>query len=325
MTQSAVPPYLHTFSIPTPFPVGPVNVYLAEGEPLTLVDAGPCCDPALELLEKALSGCGYRVADLQRIILTHAHADHCGMAAELARVSGAEVLTHAANGPWLDKHANTQRLAFYAEVMYWAGVPAKTLAGLARMQRGVERYSEFVVPDRVLADGDVLQLGGEDWRVLHTPGHAGGLICLYQPQRRLLISSDHLLRDISSNPVVEPPAPGETERPRCLVKYMAQLRRVAELDVALALPGHGPPITDHRALIRERLDFHTERACRVLDTLGDDALTVHEIASVLFPDLDFINYFLALSEVIGHLQWLEVEGRVTHNEQGDVARWRQVG
>jgi len=325
MTQSAVPPYLHTLSIPTPFPIGPVNVYLAEGEPLTLVDAGPCYDPARESLTKALAERGYRVADLRRIILTHAHADHCGMAAELARVSGAEVLTHAANIPWLDKRADTRRLAFYGEVMCWAGVPAKTLVGLSKMRRGVERYSESVAPDRALADGDVLQLGGEDWRVLHTPGHAGGLICLYQPQRRLLISSDHLLRDISSNPVVEPPAPGETERPRCLVEYMAQLRRVAELDVALALPGHGPSITDHRALIRERLDFHTERACHIFEAIGDAALTVHEIASVLFSDLDFINYFLALSEVIGHLQWLEVEGRVTHTEQSGVAHWRRAG
>jgi glyoxylase-like metal-dependent hydrolase (beta-lactamase superfamily II) len=324
MTHLAVPPYLHTFSIPTPFPVGPVNVYLAEGEPLTLVDAGPRYDPARESLERALAGCGYRVADLQRIIITHAHADHCGMAAELARASGAEVLAHAASLPWLEKQASARRLAFYAEVMHWSGVPVKALVDLSRMRRGVERYDEPVVPDGTLADGDVLPLGGEDWRVLHTPGHAGGLICLYQPQRRVIISSDHLLRDISSNPVVEPPAPGETERPRRLVEYMAQLRRVAELDVALALPGHGPPITDHRALIRERLAFHEQRGRHMLDVVGDDALTAHEIASLLFPDLDPVNYFLAISEVVGHLQWLEVEGRVTHIEQGGVARWQAV-
>lgn len=324
MVLSTAPSYLHTFPIPTPFPVGPVNVYLAEGEPLTLVDTGPRYDPARESLEEALRGCGYRVSDLQRIVLTHAHVDHCGLAAELARVSGAEVLTHAANVPWLDKRAHTRRLAFYWKVMRWAGVPAKTLVGLFGMRRGVGRFDEPVVPDGTLADGDLLRLGDEDWQVLHTPGHAGGLICLYQPQRRLLISSDHLLRDISSNPLVEPPAPGETERPRRLVEYMAQLQRVYEFDITLALPGHGPSITDHRALIRKRLAFHEARACCVLETLGDEALTVHEVASAIFPVLDSINYFLALSEVIGHLQWLEFEGRVMHDEQGGVARWRAV-
>jgi len=325
MTHCAVPPYLHTFSIPTPFPVGPVNVYLAEGEPLTLIDTGPRYGPAREPLEKGLAGCGYRVADLRRIVLTHAHADHCGLAAELTRISGAEVLTHVANLPWLVGGADARLLAFYGEVMHWAGVPAEVLMGLARMQRGMDRYAETVVPDRTLADGDALRLGGEDWHVLHTPGHAGGLICLYQPERRLLISSDHLLRDISSNPLVEPPAQGEAERPRRLVEYMAQLQRVAELDIVLALPGHGPIITDHRTLIRERLAFHEERARHMLEVLGDDTLTIHEIGSTLFPDLGPVNTFLAISEVIGHLQWLEVEGRVMCTEQGGVARWRRVG
>jgi len=323
MTESTIPDYLHTISLPTPFPVGPVNVYLAEGEPLTLVDTGPRYDLAREALGAALAGRGYRVAGLQRIVLTHAHPDHCGLAAELVRASGAEVLTHAANLPWLTDDADARSLVFYGKVMRWAGVPVKALMGLARTQRSTDRYAEPVTPDCTLADGDVLQLGDEGWRVLHTPGHAGGLLCLYQPQRRLLISSDHLLRDISSNPLVEPPAPGETELPRRLVEYMAQLRRVAELDVALALPGHGPPITDHRALIRERLAFHEKRARRVLETLDDDTLTVHEIASALFPGLDHINYFLALSEVIGHLQWLEVEGRVAHTERNGVAFWRR--
>jgi glyoxylase-like metal-dependent hydrolase (beta-lactamase superfamily II) len=324
MTHPTIPPYLHTLSIPTPFPVGPVNVYLAEGDPLTLVDAGPRYDPARQALENGLTGRGYGVADVQRAVLTHAHADHCGLAAELVRASGAEVLTHAVSVPWLEKSANARRLAFYAEVMRWAGVPVKTLVDLSRMRRGVERYDESIVPDGTLADGDALQLGGEDWRVLHTPGHAGGLICLYQPRRRLLISSDHLLRDISSNPVVEPPAPGETGRPRRLVEYMAQLRRVAALDVALALPGHGPPITDHRALIRERLVFHEARARHMLEVMGERALTAHEMAGVLFPDVDPVDYFLAISEVVGHLQWLEVEGRVVHDEHGGVARWRRV-
>ena len=324
MTHPVIPPYLRTFSIPTPFPVGPVNLYLAEGEPLTLIDAGPRYQPAREALETALAGCGYGVADVQRIVLTHAHADHCGLAAELARISGAEVLTHAANLPWLEKSASARRLAFYAEVMHWAGVPVKTLVDLARMRRGVEQYDELLVPDGTLADGDVLPLGGEDWRVLHTPGHAGGLICLYQPRRRLLLSSDHLLRDISSNPVVEPPAPGETERPRRLVEYMAQLRRVAALDVALALPGHGPPIADHRAIIRERLAFHEARARRMLDVMGERALTAYEIAQVLFPEVDPVDCFLAISEVVGHLQWMEAEAWVTHDERAGVARWRQV-
>jgi len=324
MTKSPIPSYLHTFSVPTPFPVGPVNLYLAEGEPLTLLDVGPRYDPARKALEGALSERGYRVTDLQRIILTHAHPDHCGLAAELARESGAEVLAHAATGLRLAKDGEKERVAFYGEIMHWAGVPMEMLVPLAGARQDASHFTEPLTPDRTLADGDLLQLGSEDWQVLHTPGHTGDLICLYQSQRRLLLSSDHLLRHISSNPVVEQPAPGQSERPRRLVEYMAQLRRVAEMDVALALPGHGPPITDHRALIRQRLAFHEERARRILETIGDTSLTAHEIVGRLFSGLDPINHFLAISEVIGHLQWLEVEGRVTCDERGGVAVWQRA-
>jgi glyoxylase-like metal-dependent hydrolase (beta-lactamase superfamily II) len=173
-------------------------------------------------------------------------------------------------------------------------------------------------------DGDLIRLGYDDWQVLYTPGHTGGLICLYQPDRQLLISSDHLLRDISSNPIVDPPAPGETEPPRRLVQYLEQLHRVAELDVAVALPGHGPPISDHRAVIERRLSLHEERADRMLEALDGGALTAHQIADELFPDLDPLNAFLAVSEVIGHLQWLEKEGEVVQDKRRSVARWRAV-
>src|SRR5574341_1755566 len=90
---------LHLIPIPTPFPVGPVNVYLAEGNPLTLIDTGPKDGAALAALEAGLAQHGRRVEDLRRIVLTHHHADHIGLVARLAARSGAEVLTHPYNLP----------------------------------------------------------------------------------------------------------------------------------------------------------------------------------------------------------------------------------
>jgi glyoxylase-like metal-dependent hydrolase (beta-lactamase superfamily II) len=333
VTEPAIPGYLHRISIPTPFPVGPVNVYLAEGEQLTLVDTGPRYDPARRRLTDALSDRGYRVADLRRIVVTHTHADHYGLAAQLTSISRAQVWTHTANASRLAGDGSMVRevwqdvrgVILYARIMRWSGVPLPMMMELASMRRGLGQYAEPLTPDHTIGEGDAIQLGSDDWDVLHTPGHSGGLICLYQPEWQLLISSDHLLRDISSNPIVDPPAPGETEPPRRLVQYLGQLRRVAGLEVALALPGHGPPITDHRALIQRRLSFHEERADGILETLDDRALTAHQIASEFFPDLDPINAFLAISEVIGHLQWLEAEGEVAQTKRAGVARWWAVG
>lgn len=324
MSQSTILDYLHQLSLPTPFPVGPVNVYLAEGERLTLVDTGPRYDPARETLRNQLNELGYQVSDLQRIVLTHTHADHCGLAADLVAESGAEVWTHEENVEQLAGDGDTQRMTFYAQLLRWSGVPLPVMMKLAKVQRGLREFAKPVTPDHLLADGDAFEIGDEMWQVLHTPGHTGGLICLYQPERRLLISSDHLLRDISSNAMVDPAPPGSAERPRRLVQYLAQLRRVAQLDLRLTLPGHGPPITDHRALIQERLAFHEERADRIREALDDRTLNAYQLTRILFPELDAVNTFLAVSEVIGHLQWLEARGQVNHAERGGVAHWRRV-
>ena len=327
--MSRIPPYLHRLSIPTPFPVGPVNVYVVEEEDgLSLIDVGPRFDPARERLREGIAALGYRLHDVRRIVLTHVHSDHAGMAAEVVEASGARVLTHPLNFPELADYAaeRERRLAFYAALMQEAGMPPEAMAQIAAARREYGRFAQAVRPDHPLEDGATVHLGGEPWQVLHTPGHTGGLICLYQPERRLLLSSDHLLRDVSSNPIVEPPREEGEPRPKRLLDYLAQLERVAEMDVDLALPGHGPLITDVKGLIERRLSFHRQRARGVLKVLGDGERSAYEISLALFPDLDPINRFLAVSEVIGHLDWLEEEGRVTSRMDGSIRRWvRKAG
>ena len=93
-------------------------------------------------------------------------------------------------------------------------MPANLVAVIEEATRGLRRFARSVDVDTPLGGGDHLSLAGYDWQVLHTPGHAGGLVCLYEPEGGTLLSSDHLLADISSNPVVEPPLPGEQQRPK---------------------------------------------------------------------------------------------------------------
>ena len=195
--------------------------------------------------------------------------------------SGARVLTHRRNQYWLTDFPNewVRRHDFYAAVFEESGLSPELREAVRAATDVTARFAESVPVARLLDEGDVLTLDGAPWQVLFLPGHAGGLICLYQPERRLLLSSDHLLKHITSNPLLEPPARGETVRRRSLVDYLASLRRVADLDVVLALPAHGEPISDHRGLIQERFGFHRERQERILALLGNGGRTAYEIAA----------------------------------------------
>jgi glyoxylase-like metal-dependent hydrolase (beta-lactamase superfamily II) len=318
--------HLHAIALPTPFPVGPVTVYLADapGEPLTLMDTGPRTAEARSALESALALLGYRLADLDRIIISHAHADHFGLAAELVAVSGAEVWSHPWNEAALGDYASDreQRTTFYVELLRRAAVPEEVMAKVGGATQGVNRYAGPVVVARMLEEGDRLQLAGRTWQVLHTPGHAAGLICLYEPESRVLLSSDHLLADISSNPVVEPPPPGHDQRLHSLALYRASLQRVANLEISLALPSHGPPIRDVPSLVEQRLSFHDQRVEHVAAALQNGNCTTWEITLALFPNRSPLDTFLAVSEVIGHLDVMRLEGRVAREEVGGIDRWR---
>lgn len=317
--------HLRALELPTPFPVGPVLVYLADqpGEPLTLIDTGPLHPPTRAVLDADLATLGYRPADLERIVVTHAHVDHFGLAAGLVAVSGASVCSHPWNVSSLgDGQDEPERsAAFYAGLLHQAAVPPEVADAVHWVTRGMQQFARPVAVSATLDEGDTLRLVGRDWQVLHTPGHSAGLICLYDSRSRVLLSDDHLLADISSNPVVEPPPPGHAERLRSLVEYRAALCRVAALDVGLALPSHGPVIDDVPGLVARRLAFHRQRLERIVAALRAGALTTWDVTQALFPGRPPLDTFLAVSEVIGHLDVLEMDGRITARHNGPVVQW----
>jgi glyoxylase-like metal-dependent hydrolase (beta-lactamase superfamily II) len=320
-----MPPHLIT--LPTPFPVGPVNVYLLEGDPPTLVDCGPKHPDSLAALEAGLAEHGHGLEDIRQLILTHHHVDHVGLAKTVVERSGAVVFSHPYNIPYLaDYNAERERhLPFYAQIWIEGGVPGRIVEQMRKANDGIARWLDPVAVTRTIDEGDAVTAGGAVWRVYHTPGHAGGLICLHNPATNELIADDHLLRDISSNPIMEPPPVGGAAgpRPKRLVEYMHHMQRMADLKPVVAYPGHGEPVTDVAALVQRRLTFHRRRADKIYQALGASPLTLWEITQPLFPNLTRgMDYFLALSEVMGHLDVLVEAGRVEIVREGEVVRWK---
>jgi glyoxylase-like metal-dependent hydrolase (beta-lactamase superfamily II) len=155
--------------------------------------------------------------------------------------------------------------------------------------------------------------------VRHRPGHSPTDTVFHDRERRILIAADHLLGHISSNPLITRARDGTSGRPQALVQYLDSLAATREMDVGLVLPGHGDPITDHRALIDQRFALHARRADKIHRLLVERPRSPYEIAQALWGNIAVTQAYLTLSEVLGHLDVLANEGRVQEVEREGVS------
>jgi glyoxylase-like metal-dependent hydrolase (beta-lactamase superfamily II) len=138
----------------------------------------------------------------------------------------------------------------------------------------------------------------------------------------MLIAADHLLKRISSNPLITR-APGGGRR-RALMEYMDSLAKTRAMELDLVLPGHGDPITDHRDLIDRRFDLTRRRAEKIRRLIAEQPRSAYEIAQSLWGNVAVTQAYLTLSEVIGHTDLLADEGKVREAEDGGVVRFEAV-
>jgi glyoxylase-like metal-dependent hydrolase (beta-lactamase superfamily II) len=318
---------IHALAIPTPFMVGRVNAYLIEDEPLTLIDSGPNSAKALDELEQALAARGHAVEDLELLVVSHQHIDHFGLAPILARRSGAEVAALDQLAPVLARFgAEAEFDDLFAEhTMLRHGIPAEIVTALRAVSASFRAWGAAVEVTRPLADGSLLALRDRSLRVLHRPGHSPSDTVFVDERRSIMLAADHLIEHISSNPLLARPLGVEGEytgpRPKALVTYIDSLRQTREMDLSLVLSGHGRPITDHVALIDERLRMHRRRAERIRKMVASGPRTAHEIAQELWGNVAVTQAYLTLSEVLGHVDLLLDEGALREAESDGVARF----
>ncbi len=305
--------------IPTPFMVGRVNCYLIEDDPLTLIDTGPNSGKALDELETQLAALGHAIEDLERIIITHQHIDHMGLAAILARRSGAEVAALDLLAPVLEQYRENAEAddTFAGTLMRRHGIPDEVRIALRTVSQSFRSWGGAVGVDLRLHPGDLLKMGNRTLEVHHRPGHSPSDTIFWDPQRAILLGADHLIARISSNPLISRPLDGSSERPKALITYLQSLRLTREMAIEVVYPGHGEPVSDHVELIDQRFLMHERRAAKIARLLDDGPLSAFEIARALWGNVAVTQSFLTLSEVIGHADLLIERGEIVEQHDPD--------
>ena len=302
------PDSVRTITVPTPFPVGPVNVHVILREPITLVDSGPLTDEAFEALSAGLAGAGLKVADIERVLLTHGHQDHFGLAQRVADLSGAPLL---GGRPDRSLFRMTRDVKLMLDSLARAdfGIGARFL-----MVVSVCHVEHFATPLSVwdeLVGGETLP--GDGWSVVvrATPGHTPGSLTFEIPEAGVLFTGDTVLRDITPNAIVEE----DPERPgapfRSVSRYFETLDAIeASNATSSLLTGHGRAIPDYPAHLERVKRKYATRIHQMERFLASGPKTVRELTVSLFPKVTAVNVFLAYSEVLGFLMYLEDKGRV---------------
>ena len=314
---------IHRLQIPTPFAVGRVNCYLIEDDPLTLVDTGPNSGKSLDELEHQLADLGRSIADIELVVLTHQHIDHLGLVEIIADRSGADVAAIDVVVPFVENFGDDIEAddKFAASLMLSHGIPEDVVVALRSVSRSFRAWGAKAKVTRPLHDGEQLKLRDRSLEVQHRPGHSPSDTVFWDADREILICADHLIAHISSNPLISRPLDGSDERPHALMIYIESLRKTRELPARILLPGHGEPITDHRALIDERFALHRKRSEKIHGLISERPRTAYEIAQELWGNVAVTQAFLTLSEVLGHMDLLAADGRAREVVDGELIRF----
>ncbi len=335
-------PGLHQIKTPMPRPELPyVFAYLFEGaDGITLFDCGFGTPEATAALTAGLAERGHEPSDIRRLIISHGHPDHYGMAGWVKeRAPGCELVMLEQEWSWLRAREGTPEEWIrrsdgwltrhgMGEGEIAEGHRAEEASGRGRMGA----WSN-VEPDTLLHDGELLTFDGWELEAVWTPGHTPGHLCMFERRHRLMLTGDHVLPHISPNVSLH----AEQEGASPLADFRRSLERIATYDSALGLAAHEFTIADLPGRCRELLHHHDERLDEVVAAVdvapAELGATAREVAGRVrwntgaFGDFPLMMQRSAIGETLAHLQLLADDGRLARAEHEDggeqpLIRWR---
>ncbi|MBN1104915.1 MAG: MBL fold metallo-hydrolase [Deltaproteobacteria bacterium] len=312
---------IYRLEIPLPgSPLRALNAYVLKGrDRFLVVDTGWNREECLHAMHVGLEVLG---ADLDKtdFFITHLHADHVGLVGELkrknARVYIGEVDASISTSMRVDRKGRSEDLF---RIFLAHGFPEAELRRAVESHPGYRYYTPVSFDFSILKDGDRMEIGDYSFICVETPGHSPGHMCLYEEDKQILFSGDHILFDITPNITRWP------EMENSLERYLASLEKVYHLDVKLVLPGHRRIMGNHRKRIRELREHHARRLVEALRALANGEKTAWDVAPHLSWDIGIRAWdrfppaqkWFALGETIAHLKYLEARGSVQSREYKD--------
>lgn len=313
---------VETLSLPTPYAVGPVNTYIILAEPMTMIDAGVNTVEAENALKLGFAARGIFIESVERILITHGHPDHYGLIPVIQEAANAEAHMGEAE---VERITDTRDFWELRRLLTEAGFPEKSLEGLVDHERKLQRLHRVAGLDcKPVNDGACFEFRDFHLEAVSLPGHTGGHIGYFEPETATLFAGDTLLPHVGPalwlEPILEPEGESPTHRRRSLKQYLESLERLKAMDLKIVYPGHGPVITDPKQTICYMREHYSRRLDVVAATLGAEGKTAFQVSVELYPingngsgnGNGGCDPFIAVSEVIAHLDVLVEQGRAQH-------------
>ena len=316
-----VAPGIWKITVPIPFPLRTVNMHAIVGKDgWALIDTGMGVPDARVAFAEGLQRAGLTIDTLRAIVLTHHHPDHVGLSGELQEQSGAAVYMHPIDEEGVQilwKGTMPQRFGSVSNFLTRHGMPPTKL-WFSQVDPEVMRSIIRVPPHdafTLVEDGQCINLVGEDYRVIWTPGHSDGQICLLRERDGVFFAADHVLPRITPNIGLY----SEHDRQNPLGDYLDSLAKVMDLPASIVLPGHGEPFSDLGGRAREITMHHEEREMEILGLLDGRPQHAYQLAMQLFGNRLKNNEAqrMGVAEVLSHLEYLRYNGQVEQQLTND--------
>ncbi len=289
--------HIHSIPAEQAFYTGPQSpnvFFVRDGDEAAFIDSGFGDEKSVEARVGFLDEHpGVRV---KFIVLSHHHFDHTSAADQLRAATGASVTLHP------------QEEKFLREWDSDAPQDIEIPEDQKELREKIETFRKQAAdaePDVMMNDGDEFTVGSLTLRIVHTPGHTLGSVCVYIPQERALFTGDTALG--LGTVAISPPPHGD------MALYIQSLHRLQELDCALMLPGHGITVHDVHAKLQELIDHRHEREQQILTLMEKGRNTVKAMLSAIYPELDRRLVPAATRQIEAHLAKLQSEDRATRS------------